>query len=89
MRADDRQILDRGVKGAGDIAGVRVGREQPIGVEMKIGWKLPTVSRMTPANFAISMPPIAPGQPIIIRLALPPAAVVLMEVDTSSSSQLP
>lgn len=27
-------------------------------------------------------------QPIAIRLALPPAAVVLIEVDTSSSSQL-
>ncbi|WP_082253254.1 hypothetical protein [Brucella vulpis] len=28
------------------------------------------------------------NQPIAIRLALPPAAVVLMEVETSSSSQL-
>lgn len=29
----------------------------------------------------------APAYPIIIKLALPPAAVVLMEIETSSSSQ--
>jgi hypothetical protein len=31
--------------------------------------------------------PSCPDQPIVIKLALPPAAAVLIEVETSSSSQ--
>ena len=42
VRADDRQVADRLVERAGDVAGARIGGEQPVGVEgQRSGHRVP------------------------------------------------
>jgi hypothetical protein len=35
MRADDRQVGHRGIEGARDVAGARLGREQAVGMKVE------------------------------------------------------
>jgi len=53
---------------------------------MQAAWPNPP-SPLPPSGEAFLFRGRGPNQPIAIRLALPPAAAVLIEVETSSSSQ--